>query len=69
MQEFNRVKSIRVGAGITQEQMANALGISIPTYKAKEDGKSDWKLSEMNKFTEAVNEATGCTYSTKDIFF
>ena len=36
---------------LTQEQMAEALGMSIPTYKAKEDGKSDWKLSEMNKFT------------------
>ncbi len=69
MQEFNKVKSIRVGAGITQEQMADALGISIPTYKAKEDGKSDWKLSEMNKFTDAVNEATGGSYSTKDLFF
>lgn len=69
MQEFNKVKSIRVGAGITQEQMAKSLGLSIPTYKAKEDGKSDWKLSEMNKFTDTVNEATGCNYSTKDLFF
>lgn len=69
MQEFNRVKSFRVGAGLTLKQMADALGMSRPTYKAKEDGTSDWKLSEMNKFADVVNQATGCTYNAKDIFF
>lgn len=69
MQEFNKVKSIRVGAGITQDQMAATLGISKPTYISRENNPDDWKLSEMNAFTEAINKATGQNYSVKDIFF
>lgn len=69
MQEFNKVKSIRVGAGITQDQIAKILGISKTTYNAKENGTSDWKLTEMNAFTDAINNATGQNYSVKDIFF
>ena len=69
MQEFNKVKSFRVGAGITLEQMADALGISKPTYMARENGTSDFKLTEMNTFTETINKATGQNYSVKDIFF
>jgi DNA-binding XRE family transcriptional regulator len=69
MQEFNKVKSIRVGAGITQDQMAKVLGISVPTYLSRENGVSDWRLTEMNTFTETINNATGKNYSVKDIFF
>lgn len=69
MQEFNKVKSIRVGAGITQDQIAKVLGISKTTYNAKENGASDWKLTEMNAFTDAINKATGQNCSVKDIFF
>lgn len=69
MQEFNRVKSIRVGAGLTQDQIAEALGMSTRTYKSREDGSSDWKLQEMNKFIEIINNATGFNYNAKDIFF
>ena len=69
MQEFNKIKSLRVGAGITQDQMAEALGMSRKTYKLKEDGSADWKLSEMNEFVEVINKATGEHYSAKDIFF
>lgn len=69
MQEFNRVKSIRVGAGLTQPQMAEALGISTPTYINRENGIGDWRLSEMQKFAEVISQATGREYSVKDIFF
>lgn len=69
MQEFNKVKAFRVGAGLTQDQMADALGVSRRTYQAKEDGSSEWKTSEMAKFVEVVNAATGSNYSVKDIFF
>lgn len=69
MQEFNRVKSIRVGAGLTQPQMAEALGMSIPTYVNRENGIGDWRLSEMQKFADAISKATGREYSVKDIFF
>ena len=69
VQEFNRVKSFRVGAGLTQEQMADALGMSKPTYVNRENGIGDWKLSEMQKFAETVSLATGTNYNVKDIFF
>lgn len=69
MQEFNKVKSFRVGAGLTQPQMADALGMSIPTYVNRENGIGDWRLSEMQKFADVVNQATGGNYSVKDIFF
>ena len=69
VQEFNRVKSFRVGAGLTQPQMAEALGMSVPTYVNRENGIGDWRLSEMQKFAETVSQATGREYSVKDIFF
>lgn len=69
MQEFNKVRAFRAGAGLTQEQMAEALGMTKPTYKSREDGTSEWKASEMNKFVDTVNQATGGNYSVKDIFF
>lgn len=69
MQEFNKIKSFRTGAGITQYQMADALGISRSAYVSKENGQVDWKLNEMKKFIEKINESTGCEYSVKDIFF
>ncbi len=69
MEVFNKVKSIRTGANLTQEQMAKAMGISRSAYINKENGVVDWKLSEMNKFADVVNENTGTNLSVKDIFF
>lgn len=69
MEVFNKIKSIRTGANLTQDQMAKALGISRTTYINKENGLVDWKLSEMNKFADTVNENTGTSLSVKDIFF
>ena len=69
MENFNKIKSFRVGAGITQDQMAEKLGMSTKTYKSREDNRADWKLSEMDAFTKVINEATGQNHSIQDIFF
>ena len=69
METFNKVKSFRVGAKITQEKMAEYLGLSRSAYILKESGNADWRLSEMNKFVEVINENTGSTYTAADIFF
>lgn len=69
MEAFNKVKSFRVGANITQEAMADLLGMSRKTYRAKEDGSIEWKMSEMSKFVDAINKATGSEYTPNDIFF
>lgn len=37
------VKQARVGKGMTQEEMAKALGVSIPTYRVYE--KKPWRMS------------------------
>lgn len=69
MQEFNKIKSVRVGAGITQNQMADILGISRQCYILKENGTKEFKLKEANVFVETVNKETGKYYTIKDIFF
>ena len=69
MQDFNKIKSARVGAGITQEQMAECLKISRQNYIAKENGNIEFKLKEANKFVKKVNKETGNNYKIEDIFF
>lgn len=69
MQDFNKIKSVRVGAGITQDQMADILGISRQSYILKENGTKEFKLKEANVFVETVNKETGKHYTIKDIFF
>ncbi len=49
--------------GITQEKMANLLGISKGNYNLKENGKLDFNLMEVRKILKILNE----TY--ENIFF
>lgn len=47
-QYYNRnIKAERARAGLTQEQIAEKLGISTFTYLQKENGKKDFKLGEI----------------------
>ena len=41
------VKAIRINIGMSQEEMANRLGISIRTYCDKENGKNKWLWEEI----------------------
>lgn len=43
------VKAARVNAGMTQEQAAKALNMSITTYKKKENGKSRFYIDEISR--------------------
>lgn len=65
---MNKVRMYRSGAKITLEDMAEALGISKPTYISRENGESDWKLEEMKKFVNVINVATNSHYTINDIF-
>ena len=49
--------------GISQQEMANLLGISKNNYFLKEKGKLDFNLAEVKKILEIFN----CDYN--DIFF
>jgi len=40
--------------GLTQEEVAEQLGISLNNYSAKEQGKRDFKFNEIIKFANIV---------------
>lgn len=42
--------------GITQEKMANLLGISKGNYNLKENGKLDFNLMEVRKILKILDE-------------
>ncbi len=44
-----KLKSLRVNYNITQDDMAQLLNISVQTYNKKENGKSEFTQSEINK--------------------
>lgn len=58
MSRSNRIKSKRVLVGMTQQEMAEKLGIAVSTYKKKEYGETEFTESEINKFLEI----TGSNY-------
>ena len=46
----NKVKGYRCSLGLTQKKMADILGMSTNSYASKENGISDFKVKEINKF-------------------
>lgn len=53
---INMVKGYRVAAGISQEEMAEALGMSDTTYRKLENNPNNFTLDQMNKFTEKIKQ-------------
>lgn len=51
------VKRYRLFAGFTQEEMSQALSISLSAYKEKENGHSEFKQSEMEKLFVVLKRA------------
>ena len=43
----NKVRELRARHKVTQEAAAEFLGMNVATFRAKEDGKSEWRMSEM----------------------
>ena len=43
---FRNLKAYRVKANLTQEELANKIGITTRNYISKENGKSQFKLDE-----------------------
>ena len=64
---LNMVKGYRVAANITQEEMANELGVSDTTYRNMET-EMKFTLEQMNKFTQVINRVDP-SVKTTDIFF
>lgn len=65
---INRLAGKRTTYGITQQEMADMLGISLSGYNKKENGKCKFDIIEVNsilKFLQALDNSV--TYDT--IFF
>ena len=64
---MNRVKGYRTMLGMTQEEMAKAIGVSINTYREMESNPEKFKIDQANKFLEVVNQVDN-TITLNDIF-
>lgn len=60
----NKVRSAR---GLTQQQAAEAIGCSIPTYHKKESGKIPFTVSEALKLAELFEVEVEGLISSKDV--
>lgn len=51
------LKKLRIEHGLKQKDMAKLIGISVSTYNYKENGISDFTLTEIKKIIELFNES------------
>jgi len=54
--------------GMTQEEMAKELGVSINTYAAYEREPSKMNIDTAKKFVEVINKVDN-TITLNDVFF
>ena len=64
--KLNMVKGYRVACNITQEEMANELGVSTRTYGVMET-EIKFTLEQMKKFTQVINRVEK-SVKLEDIF-
>lgn len=62
------IRGYRIMIGKTQKEFAKLLGISEGSYRLKELGRSEFKLTEMKKIIDEIN-GKGIKVSLEDIFF
>ncbi len=58
MQSALRLRQIREGAGLTQEQFSEILGISLSAYKKVESGENQVSLSCLRNLYTTMNVST-----------
>lgn len=64
--DLNRIKAERIAKGMTQEQMANAIGLSnASAYAKRESGTVDFGISEFTKYCSVL----GFDNQKMNIFF
>ncbi len=56
VERHGKLKGARVEKGLTQEDMAEKIGISTYSYLMKENGKRDFTLTEMKKICEILDK-------------
>ena len=63
--DVKRLKAERIAKGLTQEDVANALGVTRSWYAMKENGRRNITLEEFSKILDAL----GYYESNVHIFF
>jgi len=63
--DVKRLKAERIAKGLTQEDVANALGVTRSWYAMKENGRRNITLEEFSKILDAL----GYDESDVHIFF
>ncbi|MDK6291403.1 MULTISPECIES: helix-turn-helix domain-containing protein [Aerococcus] len=66
--KINKVSAYRKSMNMNQSQMAKYLDLSLDAYSRKERGLSEFKKSEMEKFTKVVSTKDP-TITVESIFF
>lgn len=64
--KLNRLKAYRTLNGLTQQQMADLLGITLNSYNNKETGKNEFTSTEVGVMAEKFGIAPGELFSDKD---
>ena len=54
--KFNKLKGARAEKGYSQVEMAEKLEMSVDSYNQKENGKSEFKLSEVKNLLEILDK-------------
>jgi len=63
-----KLRYLRDKANIKQEEFATLLGVKKAAYSQKENGKIEFRLSEMLKIQKALNKKLGERLTLDDIF-
>lgn len=61
------LKGLRAQRGLSQEAMSKVLGISETSYVSKENGKRDWKSSEMFMMSKFFNCTLDAIFFEKEV--
>lgn len=64
-----KIKQFRRILNINQTELATILGISLPSYSLKEQGKRLFNINEMTKATEYFSEKLDKEMTVQDLFF
>lgn len=55
-QTINKIKGYRVMVGLTQDEMAQKIGVSLRAFQNKEQGTTNFTLEELKKIKGVLEE-------------
>lgn len=65
---YKNLKAELVRADITTDELTHKLGISRQALINKKNGKSEWKLSEVEAIQKMINEKLNTDYTISYLF-